>query len=182
MQELNCPNIRFGTFKMDIKEDGSRMDSFTSILLISNEVSEEEIRAYAKTLISRGCRDFAFCGLNANKWHTIFDEVDISITKSKEDYATTWSIETLDEVPDSLCICKENVFIYCSDYELVRKCHSVIVGAGYGFKVRLVGEIDSIAFPKDKVFTVLSIEKGWYRIMSELDEDYLLPPEACVQV
>ena len=35
----------------------------------------------------------------------------------------------------------------------------------------------TLAFEKGKVYDVLSIEKGWYRIMTELDEDYLFPPE-----
>lgn len=34
-----------------------------------------------------------------------------------------------------------------------------------------------MAFIKDKIYEVISIEKGWYRIMTELDEDYLFPPE-----
>lgn len=33
------------------------------------------------------------------------------------------------------------------------------------------------AFDEDKEYDVFSIEKGWYRIMTELDEDYLFPPE-----
>lgn len=37
------------------------------------------------------------------------------------------------------------------------------------------------AFEKDKVYDVISVEKGWYRIMTELDEDYLFPPE-CFEI
>jgi hypothetical protein len=44
-------------------------------------------------------------------------------------------------------------------------------------KVKYLGKVDTIALEKDKVYDVLSIEKGWYRIMTELDEDYLFPPE-----
>lgn len=33
------------------------------------------------------------------------------------------------------------------------------------------------AFDADKNYEVISVEKGWYRIMTELDEDYLFPPE-----
>lgn len=33
------------------------------------------------------------------------------------------------------------------------------------------------AFEREKTYEVLSIEKGWYRIMTDLDEDYLFPPE-----
>ena len=45
-------------------------------------------------------------------------------------------------------------------------------------KVKYIGEkYLGRAFEKDKIYEVISIEKGWYRIMTELDEDYLFPPE-----
>ena len=33
------------------------------------------------------------------------------------------------------------------------------------------------AFERDKIYTVISEENGWFRIMTELEEDYLFPPE-----
>lgn len=45
-----------------------------------------------------------------------------------------------------------------------------------GLKVRYIGE-DRVGIKTGKVYEVMSIEKGWYRIMTELDEDYLFPPE-----
>lgn len=45
-------------------------------------------------------------------------------------------------------------------------------------KVKYIGEEDIVALDRNKVYEVISIEKGWYRIMTELDEDYLFPPEA----
>lgn len=44
-------------------------------------------------------------------------------------------------------------------------------------KVKYLGKVQTLALIKDKVYDVISIEKGWYRIMTELDEDYLFPPE-----
>lgn len=44
-------------------------------------------------------------------------------------------------------------------------------------KVKYIGNRDTLAFEKSKIYEVMSIEKGWYRIMTELDEDYLFPPE-----
>ena len=44
-------------------------------------------------------------------------------------------------------------------------------------KVRYIGR-DMVGIRKNKVYDVMSIEKGWYRIMTELDDDYLFPPEA----
>ena len=37
--------------------------------------------------------------------------------------------------------------------------------------------IDIVAIDKYKIYDVMSIEKGWYRIMTEIDDDYLFPPE-----
>lgn len=42
-------------------------------------------------------------------------------------------------------------------------------------KVKYIGP-ELVAIKKDKTYDVISIEKGWYRIMTELDEDYLFPP------
>ena len=43
-------------------------------------------------------------------------------------------------------------------------------------KVKYIGNARNLAFNKDKVYEVMSVEKGWFRIMTELDEDYLFPP------
>ena len=45
-------------------------------------------------------------------------------------------------------------------------------------KVKYIGkEYLNTAFEQGKIYEVISIEKDWYRIMTELDEDYLFPPE-----
>ncbi len=182
MKELNGPNIRFGIIERDINEDGCRMGDFTSVFIVPKDVSEETIRLYAEILIGKGCRDFAFCGEDSDRWHNLFDDVDIQMSNCQEDYSDTWSINSIGDLPDELNICNENVFVFCEDETTVRKCHTVIVDAGYGFKVRYIGPEEIVAFTKNKVYSVLSIEKGMYRVLSELDEDYLIPPEACEEV
>lgn len=44
-------------------------------------------------------------------------------------------------------------------------------------KVKYIGERDTVALDRSKIYTIMSIEKGWYRIMTELNEDYLFPPQ-----
>lgn len=44
-------------------------------------------------------------------------------------------------------------------------------------KVKYIGEKDTPALEKNKLYDVLSVENGWLRIMTELDEDYLFPKE-----
>ena len=44
-------------------------------------------------------------------------------------------------------------------------------------KVRWKGETEFLMLTHDKVYTVLGMEKGWYRLVDDSDEDYLYPPE-----
>lgn len=44
-------------------------------------------------------------------------------------------------------------------------------------KVKYIGKNDTVALDRNKVYEVISVEKDWYRIMTELDDDYLFPPE-----
>ena len=50
-------------------------------------------------------------------------------------------------------------------------------------KVKYIGNYPMVveALIKDKVYDIMSIERGWYRIMTEFDEDYLFPPE-CFEI
>lgn len=45
-----------------------------------------------------------------------------------------------------------------------------------GLKVKYIGP-DYVALPTGTTREVLSIERGWYRIMTELEESYLFPPD-----
>lgn len=44
-------------------------------------------------------------------------------------------------------------------------------------RVKYIGK-DLVAMEKGKIYDVISVENGWYRIKTELDEDYLFPPES----
>jgi len=47
-------------------------------------------------------------------------------------------------------------------------------------KVKYIGE-DLVAMRTGKVYDVMAIEKGWYRIMTEIHDSYLFPP-ACFEI
>ena len=44
-------------------------------------------------------------------------------------------------------------------------------------KVRYIRETKSGYFTQDQIYEVLSIERGWYRIIDDSGEDYLYPPD-----
>lgn len=43
-------------------------------------------------------------------------------------------------------------------------------------KVKYINETD-VSLTNGKVYEVLSIERGWYRIVDDTEEDYLFSPE-----
>ena len=43
-------------------------------------------------------------------------------------------------------------------------------------KVKYIGDYYKISLIKDKIYEVLSIESGWYRIIDETEDDYLFLP------
>lgn len=45
-------------------------------------------------------------------------------------------------------------------------------------KVKYIGETEELVLTNGKVYDVISIEKGWYRINDDTGEDYLYPPES----
>lgn len=44
-------------------------------------------------------------------------------------------------------------------------------------KVRWLGKTEALILTNDKIYDVISIERGWYRVIGDSGEDYLYPPE-----
>lgn len=44
-------------------------------------------------------------------------------------------------------------------------------------KAKWKGKTDFLVLTHGKIYDVLSIEKGWYRVIDDSGEDYLYPPE-----
>jgi hypothetical protein len=44
-------------------------------------------------------------------------------------------------------------------------------------KVRWKGKTDFLVLTNNRIYDVLSVEKGWYRVVDDSGEDYLYPPE-----
>ena len=45
-------------------------------------------------------------------------------------------------------------------------------------RVKYIDNYDTVMLEHGKVYSVISVERGWFRILTEIDEDYLMPPEA----
>ena len=44
-------------------------------------------------------------------------------------------------------------------------------------KVKYIKDTVTLCLTKNKIYDVLTIEKGWYRLVDDSGDDYLYPPE-----
>lgn len=44
-------------------------------------------------------------------------------------------------------------------------------------KVKYIGDCYKVSLIKNKIYDVINIEDGWYRIFDETEDDYLYAPE-----
>lgn len=44
-------------------------------------------------------------------------------------------------------------------------------------KIRYLGKTEFLVLTNNKVYDVISVEKGWYRVVDDSGEDYLYPPK-----
>ena len=44
-------------------------------------------------------------------------------------------------------------------------------------KVKYLGKTEFLVLTNNKVYDVISVEKGWYRVVDDSGEDYLYPPK-----
>ena len=44
-------------------------------------------------------------------------------------------------------------------------------------KVRYMGETSFLELTNGDIYEVISVEKGWYRVVDDSGEDYLYPPD-----
>lgn len=51
-----------------------------------------------------------------------------------------------------------------------------------GMRVRYDGETDFLVLTHGKIYNVISIERGWYRIVDDSGEDYLFPAKLFTEV
>ena len=48
-------------------------------------------------------------------------------------------------------------------------------------KVKYIGMTSPLELTNGKIYDIISIERGWYRINDDTEDDYLYPPE-CFEI
>ena len=53
----------------------------------------------------------------------------------------------------------------------------ILVGVMYMMRVKWKGKTEFLVLTRNKIYDVISVEKGWYRIIDDSGDEYLYPPE-----
>lgn len=117
-------NITFGLIGKGILGSNKNLRDLSNhtVIIVSDEIMDESvIRETADVILTRGCKNVAFCGTASEDLRTVFNEEDLEIN-GYEDFAVMWGIEDIDSLEDEVSICWNEVLILCSNMSLVREC------------------------------------------------------------
>ncbi len=125
-QNRYYPTIQLGTYEKYIEEVLPDLKEFTVFCVITEAVPDAVIKRYASALMQAGCRDFGFCGTEVEKWHQLFDEVDMDRGEEPKDISRTWNINGVENIPDELLISNEDVLILGDDQGILQEIQRAI--------------------------------------------------------
>jgi hypothetical protein len=89
------------------------------------------IMEFAERILKKGCKNVAFCGTCAEEWKQIFDSVDCEVNGFNkygeyEDFAVMWCFDDMENLPEELSVCWNEVLILCSNLSLLRQCKGIV--------------------------------------------------------
>ncbi len=121
-------NITFGLIGRRILGNNRNLRDLSdyTVIIVSDEVMDESvIKETADVILTRGCKNIAFCGDASEDLRTVFNEKDTEIN-GYEDFAVMWGIEDVYSLADEVSVCWNEVLILCSSMSLIRECQEVL--------------------------------------------------------
>ena len=103
-----------------------------TVIIITNDMADESVaRTLADRILGRGCKNVLFCGESSEEMQDIFDEEDREINGSDDipgygDFAVLRRFEDIDELPEEIEMCWNEVIVLCSDMSLLRECRRIV--------------------------------------------------------
>ena len=129
-EQMTSQNITYGLIGGRIssgKRNFGDLSNNTVIIVLDEIIDETLIRDTARTILSKGCKNVAFCGTASDEWQAVFDEIDREINgfndlTGYEDFAVMWRFEDIDSLADEVSSCWNEVLILCSSMGILRDC------------------------------------------------------------
>jgi len=103
-----------------------------TVIVIADELEDEAlIKGIADDILIRGCKNIAFCGKVSEEMQDIFDQEDRDINgfndfTGYEDFAVTRRFEDIEQLPEEIEMCWNEVIVLCGDMSLLRECRNII--------------------------------------------------------
>ena len=128
------PNITYGIFGSSIlvnRKNLKDLSQHTVIIMTDEIIDSSLIMEFAERILKKGCKNVAFCGTCAEEWKQIFDSVDCEVNGFNkygeyEDFAVMWCFDDMENLPEELSVCWNEVLILCSNLSLLRQCKGIV--------------------------------------------------------
>ncbi len=121
-------NITFGLIGRGILGSNRNLRDLSNhtVILVADEIMDESvIRETADVVLTRGCKNVAFCGEASEEFRSIFYQEDLEIN-GYEDFAVMWGIEDADSLADEVSTCWNEVLILCDNMAAIRNCQDMM--------------------------------------------------------
>ena len=121
-------NITFGLIGRGILGSNRSLrdlSNHTVIIVADKTMDESVVRETADAVLTRGCKNVAFCGEASEELRNIFYQEDLEIN-GYEDFAVMWGIEDATSLADEVESSWNEVLILCDNMASLRNCQDVL--------------------------------------------------------
>ena len=133
-EQTICSNVTYGllgTATFAGKKNLRDLSGHTVIIITDEMVDYSQSRAVADMILRRGCKNIMFCGESSEEMQDLFNQEDREINgfndiTGYEDFAVTSRFEDIEELPDQILACWNEVLVLCSNMSLLRECRRVV--------------------------------------------------------
>ncbi len=127
-------NITFGVAGTAVLTSNRKYRDFSNltVIIVSEDIVDENLmKETADAVLSRGCKNIAFCGAYSPEWRRVFENRDRELNgfndvTGYEDFAVMWGYEDLEDMAEGLCSCWNEVLILGSSMAVLRKCRAAL--------------------------------------------------------
>ena len=127
-------NITFalaGKRALSDRRDLRDLSNHTVIIICNDDSDYQLIRETAEIVLTRGCKNVAFCGDASFTWRSTFEDLDQDINgfndiTGYDDFAVMWGIEDMDCLEDEVASSWNEVLILCTDMSTIRDCRNAL--------------------------------------------------------
>ncbi len=129
-----CSNVTYSILGRTLCAGRKNMRDLSgcTVIIITNEIVDDNLsRALADQILNGGCKNIVLSGECSEEMQAIFEQEDREINgfndvTGYEDFAVIKRFEDLDELPEEIEMCWNEVIVLCSDRALLKECRRIV--------------------------------------------------------